>query len=77
MEDRITHRIVSSLSLRRLEAEVRRLVRVGWRKVGEPAMAMPDDPTKPPYWAQTLVRKEGTSSPRQPRKRAKRRSKYD
>jgi hypothetical protein len=48
------HRVVTSLSLARLKTEVDKLVREGWRPIGEPALASPADLMRPPYWAQAM-----------------------
>lgn len=48
------HYIATAATKADLEEEVRRKEAEGWRRIGDPAMAVPRDPKRPPYWAQAM-----------------------
>lgn len=50
------HKTVQALSPVILEAEVRKLEKEGWLRVGGMALATPVVETKPSYWVQTMSR---------------------
>jgi hypothetical protein len=50
----VRHRIITSISLSLLQEETKRLMKDGWRPIGEPALAAPADLVRPPYWAQAM-----------------------
>jgi hypothetical protein len=54
MSQKSRHKVVNSLSKLLLEQEIKTLTAEGWQPVGDPALATPADPTRPPYWVQTM-----------------------
>lgn len=54
MENWPRHRLVTSAQRAVLEKAVAQLEAEGWRRLGDPAMAMPRNPKRLPYWSQAM-----------------------
>jgi hypothetical protein len=54
MEPSPRNRIVSAISIRKLNELVKELQKEGWQPVGEIALAEPDRDTNPPYFWQAV-----------------------
>lgn len=54
MDQFVRHRLVHAISPSLLRAEVAKLVKEGWRLIGEPTLAAPVDLNRPPYWVQAM-----------------------
>ncbi|HWA11144.1 MAG TPA: hypothetical protein VG838_17005 [Opitutaceae bacterium] len=50
------HRILTSYSRQQLEAKVLELMREGWQRLGDIAVAKPVAATEPPYLTQMMVK---------------------
>lgn len=54
MNTPVRHRLVSSVKRKALESVVSQLEREGWRRLGDLALGMPEQPDKLTCWCQAM-----------------------